>query len=322
MLRSKLETRACGIIRTIGWVNFLDDPTQSPHLKFPAIDRAFGVAESTGQGKARAVRQLLKIHQSDYRWIRPSQWESNPMIWTLRNSKGFMIDIREQPLEMQRAAFKQGLIPFVPADRQAEAVQMQIARSPSRRLFQFKVTLRDTQPLVWRRIQVWDDTLDKLHEHLQTAMGWTNSHLHHFFIRGQRCGDPELLDDGFEPFTALDSTKTLMSAVLPADGTPLSFEYEYDFGDSWVHDVGFEGSPNPQPGVDYPQSLEGERACPPEDVGGVSGFAEYLEAIADPSHERHQELLGWSGPYNPRAINPRLITHVMQEGIPDWRKMV
>jgi hypothetical protein len=68
--------------------------------------------------------------------------------------------------------------------------------------------------------------------------------------------------------------------------------------------------------------LEGERCCPPEDVGGISGFADYLEAVADPIHERHQELLDWSGPYNPEAFNPRRTTHVMQEGMPDWRKMV
>ncbi|HTG44526.1 MAG TPA: DUF6398 domain-containing protein, partial [Verrucomicrobiae bacterium] len=123
LLQGRPETWACGIIRTIGWVNFLGDRSQSPHLKLPVIDRAFGVAESTGQGKAKAIRQLLKIRRFDYRWIRPTQWESNLMIWTLQNSNGFMIDIRQQPLEMQRAAFKQGLIPYVPADREAAAVR-------------------------------------------------------------------------------------------------------------------------------------------------------------------------------------------------------
>ncbi|MGO8677019.1 MAG: plasmid pRiA4b ORF-3 family protein [Limisphaerales bacterium] len=170
-------------------------------------------------------------------------------------------------------------------------------------------------------MQVFDDTLDKLHEYIQAAMGWTNSHLHHFFVGGRRCGEPELLDDDLEPFTGIDSTKTLISALLPSDSAPISFEYHYDFGDSWVHDVHFEGSPAPQPGVAYPQCLEGERACPPEDVGGTGGYTEYLEAMADPSHERHQEMLDWNGPFNPNAFNPRLATHVMQEGIPDWRKM-
>jgi hypothetical protein len=322
LLRGELRTWACGIIRAIGWVNFLDDRSQSPHMKLPVIDQAFGVAESTCQGKAKAIRQLLKIRQFDHRWILPSRWESNPIIWTLQDSNGFMIDIRQQPVAMQRAAFKQGLIPYVPADRAAAAAQESLTTSTSRRLFQFKITLRGTEPVIWRRIQVFDDTLDKLHECIQAAMGWTNSHLHHFFIGGQRCGDPELLEDDFESFTGVDSTKTLISALLPAGSAPISFEYHYDFGDSWVHDVQFESSPAPQPGVAYPQCLEGERACPPEDVGRVGGYAEYLEAMADPGHQRHQEMLDWNGPFNPEVFNARLATHVMQEGIPDWRKMV
>jgi hypothetical protein len=123
---------------------------------------------------------------------------------------------------MQRAAFKQGLIPYVPADRAAVMVQERIATSMARRLFQFKIALRGAEPAIWRRIQVFDDTLDKLHEHIQAAMGWTNSHLHHFFIEGRRGGDPELLDDG-EPFTGFDSTRTLISELLPADRAPISF---------------------------------------------------------------------------------------------------
>lgn len=322
LLRGELRTWACGIIRTIGWVNFLDDRSQSPHMKLPMIDQALGVAESTGQGKAKVIRQLLKIHQFDHRWILPSRWESSPLIWTLQDSNGILIDIRQQPVAMQRAVFKKGLIPYVPADRVAAAVQERIAASASRRLFQFKVTLRGADPVIWRRIQVLDDTLDKLHEHIQAAMGWTNSHLHHFFIEGRRCGDPGLLEDEIEPFTGLDSTRTLIGELLPPDRAPIAFEYYYDFGDGWMHDVQFEGSPAPQPGVAYPQCLEGERACPPEDVGGIEGYRAYLEAMANPTHKRHREMLEWNGPFNPDAFNPGHATHVMQEGIPDWRRMV
>ena len=322
LLRGKLETWACAIIRTIGWVNFLDDRSQSPHMKLPTIDRAFGVGESTGQGKAKAIRRALKIRQFDYRWMLPSRWEACPMIWTLQTSNGLLVDVRQQPVAMQRAAFRQGLIPYVPADRAAEAVQERVSASNSRRLFQFKVLLRGTEPAIWRRIQVWDDTLDRLHEHLQSAMGWTNSHLHQFLINGRCYGDPELLDDGFDPSSGVDSTQTPMSTVLPANGAPACFEYHYDFGDGWVHDVLFEGSPPPQEGMAYPQCLEGERACPPEDVGGIGGYADYLEAMADPSRAQHQKMLDWRGPFHPEAFNPRRATHLMQEGMPDWRKHV
>ena len=79
-------------------------------MKLPVIDQALGVAESTGQGKAKAIRQLLRIHQFDHRWTLPSRWEKNPLIWILQDANGFMIDIRQQPVAMQRAAFEQGLI--------------------------------------------------------------------------------------------------------------------------------------------------------------------------------------------------------------------
>jgi hypothetical protein len=322
LLGGKVETWACGIIRTIGWVNFLDDPSESPHMKLPMIDRALGVGKSTGQRTAKAIRQWLKIEQFDHRWILPSQWENMPFVWTVRDSNGFIVDLRQQSVAMQRAAFRQGLIPYVPADRVAAAVREQISKCSSRRLFQFRITLRGIEPTIWRRIQVWDDTLDRLHEHLQAAMGWTNSHLHEFIIKGQRYGDPELHDDDFEPFSGLDSTQTLLSALLPADGESLSLEYHYDFGDNWIHDVLFEGSPPPTQNVTYPQCLEGERACPPEDVGGIDGYADYLEALADPNHEEHRPMLDWNGPFNPNAFDPRLATQLMQEGLPDWRKMV
>ena len=78
----------------------------------------------------------------------------------------------------------------------------------SERLYQFKITLLESQPQIWRRIQVKDSTLDKFHERIQTAMGWMNSHLHQFEIDGKRYGDPQLIDDGFEDFECVDSTVT------------------------------------------------------------------------------------------------------------------
>lgn len=196
-------------------------------------------------------------------------------------------------------------------------------RSPSNldALYQFKITLLESNPPVWRRIQVQDCTLDKLHEHIQTAMGWTNSHLHQFDIKGQRYGDPELLDDGFEDFECIDSTVTIVSAILPETGKRFAFQYEYDFGDGWEHEVLYEGSPPLEKGKKYPLCLEGERACPPEDVGGVWGYAEYLEALANPKHERHDEFMEWSGPFDPDGFDPKKATREMKKGLPDWRSI-
>src|SRR5271169_2532180 len=96
LVSGKPNTWACGIVRTIGWVNYLDDRSQKPHMKLTAIDKAFGVGESTGQGKSMLIRKMLKIHQFDWHWLLPSQIESYPIIWTV-NVNGLPMDIRRTP---------------------------------------------------------------------------------------------------------------------------------------------------------------------------------------------------------------------------------
>jgi hypothetical protein len=189
----------------------------------------------------------------------------------------------------------------------------------SERLYQFKITLLESQPPIWRRIQVKNCTLDKLHEHIQTAMGWTTSHRHQFEIDGERYGDPELLDDGFEDFECVDSTVAKISEIVPKDGKRFRFTYEYDFGDDWQHEVLFEGCLRAKKGQRYPICVEGERACPPEDVGGVWGYAEFLEAIADPKHEEHHRMLEWAGDFDAEKFDAGKATKAMRRGLPDWR---
>ncbi len=116
LLQGKRETWACGIVRTIGWVNYLDDLAQKPHMKLPVIDRAFGVAESTGQGKSKSIRKMLKIGNFDLRWTLPSKKDDNPRAWIVQVN-GMAIDARYAPKDIQEAAFKKGLIPYVPADQ-------------------------------------------------------------------------------------------------------------------------------------------------------------------------------------------------------------
>lgn len=191
----------------------------------------------------------------------------------------------------------------------------------SERLYQFKITLNDSQPLIWRRIQVKNCTLDKLHERIQTSMGWTNSHLHQFEINGERYGDPVLLDDGYDDFYCVDSTVTKISEIVPKDGRRFGFTYQYDFGDNWEHEVVFEGCLRAESGQRYPLCLEGERACPPEDVGGIGGYAEYLDALADPNHERYQEFLEWRGPFDSEEFDAGKTTKLMKRGLPNWRRI-
>lgn len=189
------------------------------------------------------------------------------------------------------------------------------------RLYQFKITLIDSEPKIWRRIQVKNGTLDKLHEHIQTAMGWTNSHLHQFEIEGERYGDPDLLHDGFEDFHCVDSTVTKINEIVPKDGKRFRCLYEYDFGDGWEHEVIFEGCLRAEQGRRYPVCVEGERSCPPEDVGGVWGYAEFLEAIADPKHDQHDDFVEWAGPFDPEDFDAGKATKAMRRGLPDWRQM-
>jgi hypothetical protein len=118
LLSGRPETWACGIVRTIGWVNFLDDRSTQPHLRLPAIDEAFGVAQSTGQAKSAQIRKMLKIRQLDPRWTLPSLMDDNPLIWMLEVN-GFIMDIRQCPRQLQEMAYQKGLIPYIPADREA-----------------------------------------------------------------------------------------------------------------------------------------------------------------------------------------------------------
>jgi len=194
--------------------------------------------------------------------------------------------------------------------------------NPTETVYQLKITLLGAKPPIWRRIQIKDCTLDKLHEHIQTAMGWTNSHLHHFKIGEQLYGDPELMQENFEEMEYLDSTTTKISDILPKNGKRVSFIYEYDFGDSWEHEVLIEGVVPSDSKAKYPLCLEGARACPPDDCGGVWGYADFLEAIHDKKHERHRELLEWiGGRFDSEDFDPVAATKAMKKGLPDWRRM-
>jgi hypothetical protein len=206
--------------------------------------------------------------------------------------------------------------PHLPPAKTTKATKAQRADA----VYQFKITLLESHPPIWRRIQVEDCTLDKLHEHIQTAMGWTNSHLHHFKLGEQLYGDPELLQENFEDLEYQDSTTTRISDILPMPGSRLRFQYQYDFGDSWNHEVLFEGSVPADPCPTCPLCLEGARACPPDDCGGIWGYSDFVEAIQNPDHERHEELLEWvGGRFDPEAFDPAMATRAMKKGLPDWR---
>lgn len=157
-------------------------------------------------------------------------------------------------------------------------------------IYKLKVTLRYIRPPIWRRVEVPGDfSLFNLHRTLQAAMGWTDSHLHQFMHRGVYYGVPDREFD----MPVISERRTHLADLLEHPKDHLI--YEYDFGDSWEHDVVLEGIIEATPRVRYPRVTGGKRACPPEDVGGFPGYAEFLVVMADATHEEHDSTLEWVG---------------------------
>ncbi len=164
-------------------------------------------------------------------------------------------------------------------------------------VYQLKVTLKGTQPPVWRRIQVHANvTLHRLHLILQATMSWKNYHLYRFEIAGTEYGDPDPEVD----FT--DSRKTRLGKVVTGENT--RFIYEYDFGDGWNHEILIEKIFPAESTGQYPVCLAGERTCPPEDCGGIGGYADLLRIISGPKNKRYKEMMDWlGGPFDPEEFD-------------------
>lgn len=166
-------------------------------------------------------------------------------------------------------------------------------------LYRMKVTLRGIRPPIWRRFLVPSDiTLKRLHDSLQAVMGWTDSHLHQFEAQGVRYGTPDREFDDAK----ISENKIALNDVLCRTKDRLI--YEYDFGDSWIHDVVFEAVLPPGKNGRYPIIEAGRRACPPEDCGGCYGYMELLEALSNPKHPEHENLVDWiGGSFDPEAFD-------------------
>lgn len=161
-------------------------------------------------------------------------------------------------------------------------------------IVRLKVTLDYVEPRVMRRIEVPADIrLDRLYLALQATMGWETSHLWEFHVRALRFGPPGQ-DFGFGD-GPLNAGKTTLQAVIEDTGAG-TLKYLYDFGDGWEHTIKVERIfEAPSDGASK-MLIEATGACPPENVGGPPGYAQYLEAMADPDRERHDERVQWRGP--------------------------
>ena len=174
-------------------------------------------------------------------------------------------------------------------------------------IYQLKITLMDSKPPIWRRVLVPSDIpLSRLHRIIQAAMGWSDYHLHQFIVGDIYSGVPEH-DDWHE---VKDERRARLNQIAPTEKS--RFIYEYDFGDDWLHAVQVESILAPDPTRKLPVCIKGRRACPPEDVGGFGGYANFLEALNDPGHSEHELYTQWiGGEFDPEAcdlddINARL----------------
>jgi len=172
-------------------------------------------------------------------------------------------------------------------------------------IYQLKIVLLGGKPPVWRRMQVPGDArLDWLHAALQVAIGWTNSHLHAFQVGGDRYsdtrhhfaefeGDPEILEE----------RKFSLRQIAPRELD--AFGYEYDFGDSWEHEIMVEKIlPPDAAAAKTALCLDGARACPPEDCGGVWGYDDLLKILKNRKHPEHKSMKQWLGrPFDAAAFD-------------------
>lgn len=185
-------------------------------------------------------------------------------------------------------------------------------RTETNLVYQLKITLTGSTPPIWRRVQMHGNTsFSRLHDILQIAMGWTDSHLHEFVIRDTRYGFPDMEWDPLE--RPKDERRVRLGQLVTREQD--RFTYEYDFGDGWTHEIVVEKILPPEPGLPYPRCIAGKRACPPEDVGGMSGYEHFIKAIRDPRHEEHDELLTWAGGvFNPEAFDMEAVNQQLRDG--------
>lgn len=166
--------------------------------------------------------------------------------------------------------------------------------SSSKTCYQFKISLQHIDPPIWRRIQVPEDyTFWDLHVAIQDAMGWCDCHLHAFrFGRGRG----ERIEIGV-PATGFDESSILPGWEIPirdyCKSLDTSFSYLYDFSDGWEHTVILEDVFAQKHGTKYPVCVDGERACPPEDCGGIPGYVHLLEVLDDKSNSEYASMVDW-----------------------------
>ncbi len=181
----------------------------------------------------------------------------------------------------------------------------------AKQIFQIKLALRNSKPNIWRRLLVPSNLLlSDFHKIIQTAMGWTNSHLHQF-IKNKTYYSVKMDDDFWDEGISIDYKKIKISDLLKLEKEKII--YEYDFGDSWEHDVILEKILPFDNKLKYPVCLAGKMCCPPEDCGGVWGYMDMLEILKQPEHEEYESFVEWLGDdFDPKYFEIEEINEMLQ----------
>ena len=170
----------------------------------------------------------------------------------------------------------------------------------AKKVYQLRIELADVQPTVRRTLWVPDTIkVSRLDKVMQAAFGWANKHLHEFRIAGRRYGQTDFADR--DDRELLDERLFTLEGVV---GTSVrEFIHDYDFGDGWRHRILVEHIIDANEYNNWPLCVDGENACPPEDVGGPHGYAAFVALMADPTREDYLEMWRWhGGPFNPEAF--------------------
>lgn len=172
--------------------------------------------------------------------------------------------------------------------------QIEEIKNMTKKIFQVQIALKDFKPKIWRRILIPSNLLlSDFHMIIQTTMGWTNSHLHQFIKNRQYYLERVKDDPTWDEMDNVDYKKMKVSDLLKKEKDKIV--YEYDFGDGWEHHIILEKILPIDANLKYPICLAGKMNCPPEDCGGVYGYAEMLEVLKDPTHEEYEDYIEWLG---------------------------
>ena len=293
LVKGQAKSWAGGIVHALGMVNFLYDPSQTPHMKATELYKHFGIGKSTGQSKSKQIRDMMDMYQMSPDWCLPSMIDDNPLIWMV-SLDGMIMDIRHAPREIQVAAFNQGIIPYIPSDQaSASKTPKQSTKPPTKQskskinhkkqtqVYVLEVFLVDgpvteafieQNPIIARTIEIRSDqTLETLHQAIFQAFDREEEHMYEFQVGGNGPFDPNtkryglsmaFMNDPEENQSAGDVKKTTIGSLNLELDQP--FGYWFDFGDDWRHQVNVIDIKKIKPKKRYPAITQRTGESPPQ----------------------------------------------------------